>query len=383
MHFVLFAAAILTSSLLLTAQQPAPRPRPRPTEPAQPSRPAPAGVLVMSTDAVCAVAIDGESVGKLSPGEARRLTLQPGEHVIYAASDEDPGISYSGTVSVAAGAQKALVIALRESLERTRAARKAANENPPASLLLMVDAEASVSVDGQDVGLVRMNVPHVVPVSLGKHVVVARARGGATVQTIVDVRTASQELVTLPVQSEIARRARGSVDAVTSAPPVAAGGLPSATNLRSPDVIFVPTPDAVVDVMLRVARVTSRDVVYDLGSGDGKIVIAAARLGARSVGVEIDPRLIARSHENARVAGVANHARFVLGDIFDPALKIGDATVVMLYLLPSLNAKLLPTLRAQLNPGARIVSHEFDMGDWKPDRIVDVDGRRVFLWTVR
>jgi SAM-dependent methyltransferase len=154
---------------------------------------------------------------------------------------------------------------------------------------------------------------------------------------------------------------------------------------RPPDVIFLPTPDDVVDAMLKLANVRSRDVVYDLGSGDGRIVIRAAKkYGARGVGIDIDPLRVADANRNASAAGVTKAVRFVLGDIFDSSIPITDASVVTLYLLPSLNVKLMPRLRAELKPGSRIVSNSFDMGDaWRPDKAVSVGTHYVYLWTVR
>lgn len=153
--------------------------------------------------------------------------------------------------------------------------------------------------------------------------------------------------------------------------------------VRTPDIFFVPTPDAVVTGMLKLATVGKNDVVYDLGCGDGKIVIAAAQqFGARGVGIDIDPQRIKESNENAQKAGVTDRVTFILGDIFDPAVKIGDATVVTLYLLPTLNEKLSPRLRAELRPGTRIVSHSFLMGSWAPDKTEEADGRSIHLWLV-
>ena len=135
---------------------------------------------------------------------------------------------------------------------------------------------------------------------------------------------------------------------------------------RAPDVHFVPTPDEVVAEMLKMARVTGNDIVYDLGCGDGRIVITAAkRYGARGVGVDIDPERIRESKENALNAGVADRVRFIQQDLFKTDFK--EATVVFLYLLPELNLELRPKLLRDLKPGSRIISHEFDMGDWKPD----------------
>jgi SAM-dependent methyltransferase len=150
--------------------------------------------------------------------------------------------------------------------------------------------------------------------------------------------------------------------------------------VHSPDVIFVPTPEPVVEKMLELARVGPQDVVYDLGCGDGRIVIAAARRGARkAVGIDIDPNRVQEAEANAKHAGVAGRVQFVEGDLFETNLS--DATVVTLYLLPDLNLKLRPKL-LQLKPGTRIVSHAFDMGDWKPERTAQVDGKTVYLWTV-
>lgn len=150
---------------------------------------------------------------------------------------------------------------------------------------------------------------------------------------------------------------------------------------RQPDIHFVPTPEEVVDAMLDLARVTPNDVVYDLGSGDGRIVIAAARrFGARGVGIDLDPRLVAEARENAARAGVADRVTFIEGDIFEA--NISDATVVTLYLLTSINERLRPKLTRELSPGARIVSHQFNMGDWAPDLQVIVDGRPVHLWRI-
>src|SRR5688500_1739369 len=158
--------------------------------------------------------------------------------------------------------------------------------------------------------------------------------------------------------------------------------------LRTPDVIFVPTPQEVVDVMLKIAKVTKNDVVYDLGSGDGRIPITAARVyGARAVGVDIDPVRIREANENLKAAAatdstITSRVRFLNQDLF--TTDISEATVVTLYLLPSLNIKLLPTLNKMLKPGTRVVSHAFDMGpEIKPDmEPVNVNGRTVYFYTV-
>jgi SAM-dependent methyltransferase len=154
-------------------------------------------------------------------------------------------------------------------------------------------------------------------------------------------------------------------------------GAPS----RAPDVPFVPTPKEVVEAMLKLADVKSGDTVYDLGSGDGRIVITAAeRYGTHGVGIDINPERIQEATENARKAGVEKLVEFRQGDLFEA--KISPATVVTLYLLPSVNLKLKPKLLHDLKPGTRIVSHSFDMGDWKPDKQEDVGGRTIYLWIV-
>jgi SAM-dependent methyltransferase len=144
-------------------------------------------------------------------------------------------------------------------------------------------------------------------------------------------------------------------------------------------VIFLPTPEAVVERMLAMAQVGPRDVVYDLGSGDGRLVIAAARRGARAVGVEFNPELVALSERRARAEGVTGKARFVQGDIFET--DFSEATVVTLYLLPSLNMRLRPTL-LRMRPGTRVVSHAFGMEDWTPDETSRSEGRTAHLWIV-
>jgi SAM-dependent methyltransferase len=161
--------------------------------------------------------------------------------------------------------------------------------------------------------------------------------------------------------------------------PCTAQGKP-ATEPRRPDVIYVPTPQEVVDGMLDLAKVTSSDVVYDLGCGDGRIVVSAAKRGAKAVGIDIDPQRIMEARANAKAAGVEGRVQFLEQDLF--TADISQATVVTLYLLPSLNEKLRPKLMKDLKPGTRIVSHAFEMGDWQPEQSVDVNGRRVYLWRV-
>jgi cyclopropane fatty-acyl-phospholipid synthase-like methyltransferase len=170
---------------------------------------------------------------------------------------------------------------------------------------------------------------------------------------------------------------------VSSAPPLVGQATQTAQKpVRPPDIHWVPTPDAVVDGMLKLAGVGKGDTVYDLGCGDGKIVIAAARLGARGVGIDIDPQRVAEATANVKKAGVQDRVQIRLGDIFDPAVTINEATVVTLYLLSSLNEKLMPRLKAELRPGTRIVSHAFRMGDWQPERTEQINGINIFLWTI-
>ena len=146
------------------------------------------------------------------------------------------------------------------------------------------------------------------------------------------------------------------------------------------DVIWVPTPDEVVDRMLRMAQVGPNDVVYDLGAGDGKIAIAAAKkFGARSTGIEYNPEMARHAQGNVEKAGVNGRARILNGDIF--VINFSEATVVTMYLLPNLNMKLRPTLLA-MKPGTRVASHSFTMEDWEADEISSMDGRRAYFWVV-
>ena len=152
--------------------------------------------------------------------------------------------------------------------------------------------------------------------------------------------------------------------------------------VREPDVIYVPTPQPVVDAMLELANVGPDDVLYDLGSGDGRIPITAAkRFGIHAVGIDINPARIREANANAEEAGVADKVTFIEGDMFDA--WISEASVVTLYLLQSLNVKLRPKLLSELKPGTRIVSHSFDMAnEWEPEESREVDGSRIYLWTV-
>ena len=161
--------------------------------------------------------------------------------------------------------------------------------------------------------------------------------------------------------------------------------LCSATLLAQdihPDIHYVPTSNGVINAMFRLAMPTANDVLYDLGSGDGRIVIdAAKRFGLHGVGVEIDPALIKKSSDNARKAGVADRVRFVQEDLFKA--DIAGATIVTLYLSPSTNLRLRGKLQRELRPGTRVVSNRFDMGDWMPDEQEKLEGRRVFLWRIK
>jgi precorrin-6B methylase 2 len=156
----------------------------------------------------------------------------------------------------------------------------------------------------------------------------------------------------------------------------------------APEVPYVPTTQVAVEAMLKLAGVTSDDVVYDLGCGDGRIVITAAKLyGARGVGIDIDPQRIREADENARKAGVEQLVRFEENDLFQANIR--EASVVTLFLLTSVNARLRPKLLRELRPGTRVVSNTFDMGDWKPDKEFTVDtgdegyfSKKLYLWTI-
>ena len=148
-----------------------------------------------------------------------------------------------------------------------------------------------------------------------------------------------------------------------------------------PDVPYVPTSQSVVDAMLKMANVKKTDIVYDLGCGDGRIVVTAAKTyGAHAVGIDINPQRIEEANANAKQAGVTNLVKFQENDLFDA--DIHEATVVTLYLLPSINLKLRPKLLAELKPGTRIVSHSFDMDDWQPEKQETVDGATIYFWTI-
>jgi SAM-dependent methyltransferase len=166
--------------------------------------------------------------------------------------------------------------------------------------------------------------------------------------------------------------------ATTLVRPAAASAQVSGAG-KPAETPYVATPEPVVAAMLKMANVTRADVVYDLGSGDGRVVITAARdFGARGMGVEIDPALVAEARENARRARVTERVRFVQQDLFD--VDISEATVVTLYLLPEVNLRLRPKLLRELRPGTRIVSHRYDLGDWPPVKTVQVSVDGVHHW---
>jgi len=183
---------------------------------------------------------------------------------------------------------------------------------------------------------------------------------------------------------------RHSISLLALAALLAAGtaSAQSSAPRREPDVPYVPTTQPAVEAMLKLAGVTQSDIVYDLGCGDGRIVIAAAKLfGARGVGIDINPVRIAEAKENAKKAGVEHLVRFEENDLFEANFK--EATVVTLFLLPNVNLRLRPKLLADLKPGTRVVSNTFDMSDWKPEKEVVVPeseanylSHRLYLWTV-
>ena len=183
------------------------------------------------------------------------------------------------------------------------------------------------------------------------------------------------------------RLAAATLAALLIALPAAAQQKPKPNQAYEPqvgqagkDVIWVPTPDEVVDRMLRMAQVTANDYVIDLGAGDGKIAIAAAKnFGARSMGIEYNPEMAKHAQGNAEKAGVTARARIVQGDIF--ITDFTQATVLTMYLLPALNLKLRPQILA-MRPGTRVVSHSFTMDDWEADETSSMDGRRAYFWVV-
>jgi precorrin-6B methylase 2 len=190
-------------------------------------------------------------------------------------------------------------------------------------------------------------------------------------------------LVALAIAALVApTSAQSPAPAAPATAPVNADDADVKPGTPGKDVIFLPTPPEVVSAMLDLAKVTKDDVVYDLGSGDGRTPITAAKEhGARGVGVEFNPKLVALSRQNAEKAGVGDRVRFINADLFETDLS--EASVVTLYLLGSLNQKLMPKLRRELKPGSRIVSHAFTMGEeWKPDEERTVNGKNIYLWIV-
>lgn len=162
---------------------------------------------------------------------------------------------------------------------------------------------------------------------------------------------------------------------------MALGLLAQPAPKRAPDVRYEPSSPEIVKRMLEMGGVGKKDIVYDLGCGDGRIVIAAARdFGARGVGIDIDPQRIAEANANAKAAGVTGRVKFRVDDLFEADVR--EATVVTLYLWPWINLKLKPILLKQLKPGTRIVSHYHDMGDWKPEKQIEVEGHQIYFWTV-
>lgn len=151
---------------------------------------------------------------------------------------------------------------------------------------------------------------------------------------------------------------------------------------RKPDVPYVPTPQPVVDKMLEMAKVGKNDVVYDLGCGDGRIVITAAKeRGARGVGIDLNPQRITEAKANAETAGVNNQVKFIVGDLF--TTDFSEASVVTLYLLPDVNRALRPQLWKQLKIGTRVVSHDFDMGpEWPPEKVERIGAKTIYYWTI-
>ena len=161
----------------------------------------------------------------------------------------------------------------------------------------------------------------------------------------------------------------------------AARALGQRAPLREPDIYFAPTPEVLADAMLKLARVTTGDVVYDLGSGDGRIILLAAqKYRARGVGIELQPHLVDLSRQIAREGEVADRVTFLEGDLF--TADISPATVVTLWLSETINRRLEPKLRRELRPGTRIVSRQFPIGDWAPEETISVENEPLYLWRI-
>ena len=186
--------------------------------------------------------------------------------------------------------------------------------------------------------------------------------------------------------SLIARRSGLIALALLALTVVEAGAQPVIQQACKPlDVPYAGTPERVISAMLKLGKVTKDDYLIDLGCGDGRIPIAAAlRFGTRGLGIDLDPERVTEAKANARSAGVTKRVRFIEGDIFDADLR--GATVVTLYLLPEINLRLRPKLWAELKPGTRVVSHNYDMGDWEPEKTVRLTmpggAHLLFLWTI-
>lgn len=182
-------------------------------------------------------------------------------------------------------------------------------------------------------------------------------------------------------ETQTERAASPDSAAEIESPSIVSADTTSSADTIGADVPYVPTPQPVVDRMLEMAEVDENDVVYDLGSGDGRIVIRAAETyGSRGVGIEIDPERVQDARENAEEAGVSDLVEFRQGDLFEA--DISEATVVTLYLLPTVNLELRPLLFEQLRPGTPVVSHGFDMDAWEPDETDTVDANRIYRWTI-
>lgn len=196
-------------------------------------------------------------------------------------------------------------------------------------------------------------------------------------QALARVRTLAARSLAAMFAAALATLAAASLLALPSAP-----ALAQAQPARKPDVPYVPTPQAVVDRMLELANVGKNDVVYDLGCGDGRIVITAAKEhGARGVGIDLNPQRIAEAKANAESAGVNGKVKFMVGDLF--TADFSEASVVTLYLLPDVNRALRPQLWKQLKVGTRVVSHDFDMGaEWPPEKTERVAGKTLYFWTI-
>jgi SAM-dependent methyltransferase len=187
-------------------------------------------------------------------------------------------------------------------------------------------------------------------------------------------------MISLPRRQLLTRLGAAGAGLLLPAPGLLAQDSAAAPAL---DVPFVPTPQEVVERMLQMAKVGKDDVLYDLGCGDGRIVVTAAKAhGARGTGIDIDPERIGEARKNAEQAGVAGQVSFKVADLFET--DISPASVVTLYLLPNINTRLRPRLWKQLKVGARVVSHAFDMGpEWPPDKTDSVDGRSIYYWTIK